>query len=142
MKHTAKDGRAAVSILALLLALCAGLAPRHATASGPDSDNDGMSDGYELFFWLNPTNAADAAVDSDGDTLANVAEAALWTDPRCQDTDGDAFLDNVDGSPVSRARMAFGNPAFSRANGIFECGEQAHVQCACSSGGLCFRGIV
>jgi hypothetical protein len=39
-----------------------------------DSDGDGMSDAYELFFGLNPTNPTDAGLDYDGDFLSNLEE--------------------------------------------------------------------
>ncbi|MFC1461126.1 thrombospondin type 3 repeat-containing protein [Verrucomicrobiota bacterium] len=38
-------------------------------ALATDTDNDGMSDAYELFYGLNPTNAADADLNYDEDSL-------------------------------------------------------------------------
>lgn len=65
----------------------------------PDSDFDGMPDGWELLFGLMPLSAADAAMDSDspnGDTLTNLQEYRLGTDPTKKDTDGDGLNDNVE----------------------------------------------
>lgn len=78
-----------------------------------DSDQDGMSDGYELFFGLNPTNAADSALDSDGDSLTNRQESVLWTDPLVADTDCDGFFDLDDFNPLSRAVLLLKEPRFA-----------------------------
>lgn len=50
-------------------------------SSGPDlrlidldADNDGMLDGWETYFGLDPTNPADAALDADGDGVSNLDE--------------------------------------------------------------------
>ncbi len=56
-----------------------------------DTDNDGMSDLYENFFQLNPTNSVDALENPDGDSLTNIVESVLWTDPHAADTDADGF---------------------------------------------------
>ena len=56
--------------------------PELATAEAPqDSDNDGMSDEWELKFKLNPKDAADAAQDNDKDGYTNVEEYLNGTDP-------------------------------------------------------------
>ncbi len=78
-----------------------------------DSDRDGMSDLYETFFHLNPTNAADAQENYDADALRNFAESLLSTDPRAADTDTDGLNDDVDQDPLSRAVMLWGNPWFT-----------------------------
>ena len=47
----------------------------------PDTDGDGMPDGWEVKYGLNPLSAADAAVDTDNDGLTNLQEYNLGTDP-------------------------------------------------------------
>jgi len=78
-----------------------------------DSDNDGMSDAYELFYGLNPTNSADADLNYDGDSLNNLQESALLTDPFASDSDRDGFNDAADSNAVSRAYIRFGDPKFT-----------------------------
>ena len=46
-----------------------------------DSDNDGLPDGWEEKFGLDPRAAADAALDSDGDGYTDVEEYLNGTDP-------------------------------------------------------------
>ena len=82
-------------------------------AIGPDADGDGMSDLYEGFFQLNPTNSTDAVENHDTDLLINRAESALWTDPREDDTDADGFPDDADDNPLSRAVMMWAHPDFT-----------------------------
>ena len=65
----------------------------------PDSDNDGMSDGWEYRYWdgvnesaFDPDHRASKAVlddDYDGDGLTNAAEAAYGGDPNSSFTTGD-----------------------------------------------------
>jgi len=78
-----------------------------------DTDTDGMSDGYELFFGLNHTNASDALLDTDGDSVTNLTESILWTDPLFADTDRDAWPDSIDANPLSRAVFLWSNPKFA-----------------------------
>ncbi len=78
-----------------------------------DSDSDGMSDAYELFYGLNPTNATDAALNCDADSLTNLQESALMTDPYAADTDRDGFTDCADATPISRAYIQWGAPKFT-----------------------------
>ena len=66
----------------------------------PDSDDDGMLDGFEVahgFDPLDPDQDSDDRVDGqddfDSDGLGNAAEAAAGTDPNVADTDGDGLLD-------------------------------------------------
>lgn len=49
-----------------------------------DTDHDGMPDGYELLFGLNP-NVNDAFLDSDGDGVSNVSEYHEGSDPSTSD---------------------------------------------------------
>ena len=57
-----------------------------------DTDGDGMGDGWETGYGLDPL-ANDAGADADGDGLDNGQEAALGFDPTQADTDGDGYDD-------------------------------------------------
>ena len=67
----------------------------------PDSDGDGLRDGFELAtLGLDPLVAdsdgdgtADGDEDEDGDGLSNLAEQAAGSDPTVADTDGDGLND-------------------------------------------------
>ena len=59
----------------------------------PDSDGDGMPDGWEWENGLNPGDPQDAWLDSDEDGLANLEEYGIGTDPREGDTDNDGLDD-------------------------------------------------
>ena len=61
--------------------------------TNPDTDGDGMPDGWEVSYGLNATNAGDASLDSDGDGLTNLQEYEYRTDPTNADTDGDGMPD-------------------------------------------------
>ena len=56
--------------------------------SGKDSDQDGLSDWYEVKIGTNPYNP-----DTDGDGLSDGWEVAHGTDPLDPDTDGDGLSD-------------------------------------------------
>src|SRR3954451_17366276 len=62
----------------------------------PDSDGDGMGDGFEVRNRLNCHNKRDAALDIDGDGLRNGQEFAYGTNPRRADSDGDMLNDWVE----------------------------------------------
>lgn len=114
-----EKARAASIPVRLLLAgaaLFAAVAVLITFAQGPDTDNDGMSDAYETFFSLNPTNPADAAFNYDTDTLDNLAESGLWTDPFAADTDHDGWSDGADSNALSRAWVGWGDPLFTSGN--------------------------
>lgn len=96
----------------LIPVLCVTLA-FWAWAQAPDMDSDGMSDEYETFFGLNPSNAADAALNDDADALINAQEAARSTDPWESDTDADGWLDHADSNALSRAFIGWGEPLFT-----------------------------
>jgi N-acetylmuramoyl-L-alanine amidase len=58
-----------------------------------DSDGDGMPDGFEAQYNLNPSDASDASQDADEDGLTNLQEYELGTDPNNSDSDGDGVWD-------------------------------------------------
>ena len=65
------------------------------TVPGPirlDTDDDGMLDGWEVNYELNPLDD-DATEDKDGDELSNLEEHSAGTDPTARDTDGDGMSD-------------------------------------------------
>jgi VWFA-related protein len=61
--------------------------------SNEDSDNDGLSDQWELENGLNPTDPNDAILDFDGDGLSNLDEFQHGTDIRDNDSDNDGMPD-------------------------------------------------
>jgi hypothetical protein len=58
-----------------------------------DTDGDGMWDGWELYYRLQPRNASDQYADLDGDGLVNYMEFVHDTDPTSEDTDEDGMWD-------------------------------------------------
>ena len=60
-------------------------AVRDTDAFVPDTDGDGMPDGWEIAHGFNPLQASDGALDPDQDGLTNAFEAALGTDPAQRD---------------------------------------------------------
>ncbi|NLF99772.1 MAG: hypothetical protein GX565_06430, partial [Lentisphaerae bacterium] len=69
----------------------------HGTSpADPDSDGDGMPDGWEVDNLFDPLGPADADGDPDNDGLPNVAEFRAGTDPHNPDTDGDGLPDGVE----------------------------------------------
>lgn len=65
----------------------------------PDSDDDGLSDGFEVANGLNPLLAGDEGDDPDGDGLDNLGEQTAGTDPNDADSDDDGLND---GDEVAR----------------------------------------
>ena len=60
-----------------------------------DADADGMYDGWEIAWGLDPT-VDDSADDADGDGLDNAAEFAAGTSPDDPDTDNDRATDGAE----------------------------------------------
>jgi len=70
-----------------------------ADPDNPDSDGDGMLDGWEVAYGLDPNSAAGnngAAADPDGDGLANIDEQTHGSNPGLSDTDGDGLNDGYE----------------------------------------------
>ena len=63
------------------------------TKTAADTDQDGMTDSWELANGLNPFSAADSSQDSDGDGLTNLEEYLIGTNPASADSDGDGMED-------------------------------------------------
>ncbi len=64
----------------------------HTDPLDPDTDNDGMPDGWEIDNGINP-NINDADTDADNDGLTNAQEFFYSTNPLNQDTDNDGISD-------------------------------------------------
>ena len=62
----------------------------------PDTDNDGLLDGFEARHDLNPLDNRDGMTDPDDDGLDNQQEQAAGTDPHHSDTDGDGLPDQAE----------------------------------------------
>jgi hypothetical protein len=63
----------------------------------PDTDGDGMSDGWEFLNEpLDPLDPNDALADEDEDGLNNLNEFHLGTDPNSTDSDGDGLSDGAE----------------------------------------------
>ncbi|MFA7256194.1 MAG: S8 family serine peptidase, partial [Kiritimatiellales bacterium] len=60
--------------------------------NNPDTDGDGMPDGWEVDNSFDPL-VNDSALDADSDGLTNLQEYTLGTDPHNADTDGDTMPD-------------------------------------------------
>ena len=61
-----------------------------------DQDGDGLLNGWEAQFGLDPFDPSDATLDGDGDGLNNLEEQAEGTDPTDPDTDGDLASDGAE----------------------------------------------
>lgn len=62
----------------------------------PDSDGDGLPDGWEVKYGFNPLNWLDAWSDPDGDELSNFGEYYYGTNPKLSDTDADFLPDGAE----------------------------------------------
>ena len=65
----------------------------------PDSDGDGLLDGFEVTYAFDPLLAGEESKDPDGDSLDNLTEQVHGTDPTNWDSDADGF---GDGDEVNR----------------------------------------
>lgn len=61
-----------------------------------DQDSDGLLNGWEIDFGLDPFDPADASQDGDNDGLSNLDEQTIGTDPTASDTDGDGVDDGTE----------------------------------------------
>lgn len=61
-----------------------------------DTDEDDISDGWEVENNLDPLNYYDAVFDGDEDGLTNIQEYKYKTNPNKPDTDGDGFEDGLE----------------------------------------------
>jgi hypothetical protein len=61
-----------------------------------DSDDDGLLDGFEIFFGFDPMTGGDGSLDPDVDGLTNLGEQAIGTNPTIFDTDGDGVGDGAE----------------------------------------------
>lgn len=75
-----------------------------AQPTNPDTDSDGISDGWEAINGLNPL-ANDAAGDADNDGLTNLQEFVLGTSPQSPDTDADGMPDKWEVDHGSNPRV-------------------------------------
>ncbi len=75
----------------------------HAFTTLSDQDADGMPDGWEREYNLNPNSASDAVDDDDRDGLNNLAEYRVGSRPRSADTDEDGLQD---GDEVNNRRTS------------------------------------
>ena len=62
----------------------------------PDTDGDGMPNGWEVQNGLLPFDASDADGDADADGLTNLQEYQYETSPQLADTDGDSYSDGLE----------------------------------------------
>jgi hypothetical protein len=60
----------------------------------PDSDGDGLLDGFEVSYGFDPLIAGEQSLDPDTDGLTNIEEQQYGTDPFAGDTDGDGLSDS------------------------------------------------
>lgn len=74
-----------------------------------DTDFDGIPDGWEVKFKLNPLDYVDALSDPDEDKLTNLEEYQYSTDPTKKDSDGDGY---GDGSEVEHGYNPVGPGKF------------------------------
>jgi len=65
-----------------------------------DTDSDGLPNGWETLYGLDPRDASDATADNDNDGLTNADEYQLGTYPTVGDTDGDGVGDAEDLFPT------------------------------------------
>jgi hypothetical protein len=77
----------------------AGSSPLDGNDMGPDSDSDGLPDGWERYHFGNLDQGPSG--DMDGDGVSNLDELQNGTNPMLMDTDGDGIPDGSDLNPLS-----------------------------------------
>lgn len=80
-----------------------------------DTDEDGLSDGWELGVGLSPLNPSDAQRDSDGDGLSAIQEREFGTWSRLTDSDGDGIDDGTEVLDLDTQPLVPDAPSFSTA---------------------------
>ena len=78
--------------------VAAGSDPFDPKSMGPDSDSDGLPDGWERYHFGNLGQGPGGDPDGDGET--NLEEFTNGTDPMLEDTDGDGISDGADVHPT------------------------------------------
>ena len=100
MTFVSRLGSGARALGVALLAMVLVVPP----TAGADSDNDGLSDGFERRYGVTSPHlrdsdwdgVVDSAEDNDGDRLGNHAEQRFGLHPGKKDTDGDGRLDGAE----------------------------------------------
>jgi hypothetical protein len=87
---------------------------RNTSPTDPDTDNDGLQDGWEIGYGLDPLTD-DAYLDPDGDGLTNLDEFGLATHPNVADSDGDGFTDAQEHNQGTDPNNAADHPPFATA---------------------------
>lgn len=77
-----------------------------------DTDEDGMTDAWELANLFNINSTADALQDTDGDGRTNLAEFLVGTNPRDSDSDDDGASDGVEFAAQSNPLNATSLPPY------------------------------
>ncbi len=90
-----------------------------------DEDDDGMPDSWEIKYNLDPLDDKDASEDPDNDELVNADEYSYGTDPTNEDTDGDTI---TDGQEVENGTDPLvPNDDFQFTAGVYTVGESGYI---------------
>ena len=87
----------------------------------PDSDYDGMTDGWEYAYGLDPNDAEGANGpdgDPDGDGLKNLVEFRFLANPFSADTDGDGLTDYDEVVKYGSSPTSASSPAYAQAGEV------------------------